>query len=89
MKPDEIHFADSAEILKRKAALDRFTRTLFEADLQPWFVSDEATIFDISGDTIEEIMDKIRKCYGIELTRQHLSMPVWKLLDLLERQSEQ
>lgn len=87
MDPDKVHFADSSEIMKRKAAFDRFVDKLFEPELRPWFVSDEATIFEISGDTVEEIISKIKSTYGIELTHEQLRTPLWRLLDLLESDS--
>jgi hypothetical protein len=84
VKPQDVSFADSAKIFDRKTALERFVDKMFEPDLRPWFVSDEATIFDISGDSTEEIVKQIKVHYGVLLTQDQLRMPVWKLLDLLE-----
>ncbi|WP_428937500.1 hypothetical protein [Fontivita pretiosa] len=82
--PNDVKFADSVEILRRKSAFDRFVDRLFEPELRPFFVSDEANIFDISGDTTEEIVEKIRQSYGRTLNLDELRMPLWKLLDFLE-----
>jgi hypothetical protein len=83
INPDDLHFEDSIEILKRKKAMDHFVGTFFEPELRPIFVSDEATIFDVTGDPADEIIEKIDKHYGVHLTVDQLRMPLWKLLDFL------
>ena len=86
-RPEQFRFADSSEIGKRKDAFERLVICVFEPDLRPLFVSDEATIFDISGDSTQEILERIRIAYGIVLTHEQLRQPMWMLLDLLERKA--
>lgn len=83
MSNNNKRFADSTETLKRKAALDRLIDILFEPDLRPLFISDEASIFDVSGDTEDELVSKIQLHYGRTLQIDELRLPVWRLLDLL------
>jgi hypothetical protein len=89
MTVNRIKFADSEQILKRKPALDRLIDCLFEPDVRPLFVSDEANLFGLSGDSTEQIIRKIREHYGRILGIEELRMPVWKLLDLLETSDAQ
>lgn len=83
-RPEDVRFADSVEIERRSAALERFVNKYFAIDLQPFFVSDQANMLDISDDDIPDIIAKIRRIYGIELDEEQIRLPVWKLLDVLE-----
>src|SRR3569623_1258752 len=84
-RPEDIRFGDQAKIAERQAAFKRFITKYFTPPEGPIFVADEANMFDISSDTTEEILAKIKKIYGLELTVNDLRRPIWHLLDLLER----
>jgi hypothetical protein len=88
MSADQIRFAGSEQILKRKAAFERLVKCLFEPDLRPSFVSDKANLLDICGDGAEEIINNIETYYGWHLTMEQLRLPIWKLLDLLEEKGK-
>lgn len=79
----EYRFAEDHETMKRRAALDRLVDVLVDPDSRPWFTSDQATVFEISYEMPDEIIAKIKRAYGVVLTREQLEMPVWKLLDFL------
>ncbi len=60
-EPKNYRFAESNEILKRKAALDRLIEVMCPPDARPIFTSDEATIFEVSYDMPEEIIAKLQE----------------------------
>ncbi len=58
-------------------------RELFEHilyDEQPLFISDDATIWDISMSPAEELLNRCSQYYGIPVTMDDLKQPLWKLL---------
>ena len=60
-----------------------FNQILF--DEEPIFVSDEATIWDVSTSTAEDLLKRCAQCYGKTLTLEDLNQPLWKLLRELNR----
>lgn len=54
-------------------------------DEEPAFVSDEATVWDISLSTQEEIVGRCLHHYGVELRPQDLKMSLSQLLPELQR----
>ena len=61
----------------------REAREFFEkvlCDENPIFVSDEATIFDVSTSPIEELVRRCARQYGKSLSLEDLRQPLWKLL---------
>jgi hypothetical protein len=58
-------------------------REFFEeilSDEEPLFVSDEATIWDLSTSTADELLERCSTYYGTVLAAADLKQPVWKLL---------
>ena len=49
-------------------------------DYKPMFVSDEATIWDLSVSTADELLELCSKYYGKVLSVDDLKQPLWKLL---------
>ena len=49
-------------------------------DEEPIFISDEATIWDVSMSTSEELLGRISRYYGIKISNADLNQPLWKLL---------
>ena len=49
-------------------------------DEEPIFISDEATIWDVSMSTSEELLGRISRYYGIKISNADLKQPLWKLL---------
>ncbi len=59
---------------------------LFEhvlSDEEPLFVSDEATIYDVSSAPPEELLKRLSEYYGAFVSLQDLKQPLWQLLLLL------
>jgi hypothetical protein len=47
------------------------------------FVSDEATIWDVSSAPTEEVVRRCIAYYGVPVSREDLKLPLWQLLPLL------
>lgn len=49
-------------------------------DEHPLFISDEATIWDVSTTTAEELISRISYYYKKSVSVEDLSLPLWKLI---------
>jgi hypothetical protein len=49
-------------------------------DEEPIFVSDEATIWNVSMASTEELLNRLSRYYGVNISRADLKQPLWKLL---------
>ena len=49
-------------------------------DEEPIFISDEATIWDISMSSTEVLLQRLSGYYGVTVSRADLKLPLWKLL---------
>jgi len=61
-----------------REAKEFFEKVLY--DEQPVFVSDEATILDVSTSSIEELCERCATQYGKTVLPEDLKQPLWKLL---------
>ena len=78
-------FAPSVEIDKRDAQAQEFYRVALSPEEEPCFVADEATIWGVYfEDDPSALIEKCRRHYGVALTHDHFSLPLWKVLDFLE-----
>jgi hypothetical protein len=66
-----------------REAQEFFEKVLF--DEEPVFVSDEATVWDVSMSTADELLERCSKYYGKSLSEDDLKQPLWKLLRQLTR----
>lgn len=57
-------------------------------DEEPLFISDEATIWDVSMTTAEELISRISQYYKKPLSVADLAQPLWKLIRQLNEGSE-
>lgn len=48
-------------------------------DEYPWFVSDEATVFDVSTASKAELKERVAVAFGHAATAADLELPLWKL----------
>jgi hypothetical protein len=77
-----LKFSSDVQMQKySREAREFFERVLY--DEEPIFVSDEATIFDVSTSSIEELVRRCASQYGKTLSPEDLSQPLWKLLQHL------
>ncbi len=72
-------FASDNEIQQLQSMVQElFNLVLY--DEEPIFISDEATIFDVSMSSPEELLDRFSRYYRVTISRADLSLPLWKLL---------
>jgi hypothetical protein len=74
-----MEFSSDVEMQK----VSREAREFFEkvlSDEEPVFVSDEATVWDVSMTTADDLLERCSKYYGKSLTVEDLKQPLWKLL---------
>jgi hypothetical protein len=74
-----MEFASNGE-LQRIADLARefFDHVLF--DEEPLFVSDEASVGDVSMGSQEELIKRCSEYYGTSISAHDLNQPLWKLI---------
>ena len=63
--------------------IPELTQEFFEHvlyDEEPLFISDEATVWDVSMSSGEELIDRISRYYKKNLAVVDLSQPLWKLI---------
>jgi hypothetical protein len=72
-------FASDAEINKMPGLVKAFIENILY-DEEPVFISDEATIWDVSMSSTEVLIRRCSEHYGINLSVDDLSMPLWKLI---------
>lgn len=81
----EFVIADCTEINKRKLEADKFYAVVFEPDEIPFIVTDEVSLGSLYlGDEVE-LINKVKDKYGIVIDLKHFDMPLWKLIDILEK----
>lgn len=80
-----VEMADDTEMQKRGPQAERFFAAIgLVGDLHPFFVSDEAALYDIQGEDDDWVIGRVRIHYGIVLTADDFRLPFWVLLDRLE-----
>lgn len=82
------HMQLSSDIEMQK--IPELTQEFFEHvlyDEDPVFISDEATIWDVSMSTGEELIDRISQYYKKPVTTADLKQPLWKLIRQLYEES--
>jgi hypothetical protein len=77
--------ASAIEIEKRSAQAKEFLDAVLDPEERPQLVSDEATLLDISSDDEAELSARCRQHYGVGLEPSDFRLPLWQLLDRLEK----
>lgn len=74
-----MEFSPDVQVRKHAELFDElFEHVLW--DEEPFFVSDEATIYDVSTASPEELLKRLLKHYGRSLSLENLKRPLWQLL---------
>lgn len=77
-----MEFSSEVEIQKIPELVQEFfERVLF--DEEPLFVGDEATIWDVSMATPEELVRRCSEYYRTTVSSEDLKQPLWKLISQL------
>lgn len=82
-------FGGAKMIEERRKEAEFFIKAVIDPDEYPYFVSDAATVYDISSLSSEELRLRIERAYGIRITQEDLAIPVWQLLDRLRGEGSQ
>lgn len=79
----DFRLADDDELQKRRRQLDQFFERMLDTIDRPFFVSDEACLYDILGEDEEVFRCRFERLYGSKLTPADFRRPLWELLDSL------
>jgi|KBSMisStandDraft_5_1062788.scaffolds.fasta_scaffold1036059_2 hypothetical protein len=76
-------FSPNGEMLKVAPLVQElFENVLY--DEEPLFVSDEATLWGVSMSDVEDVLQRIRKYYGVPVTLEETKQPLWKFLRVVD-----
>jgi hypothetical protein len=84
-KRKSARFASSEEMDRRMPLATEFYEEVLAPDEDPAFVSDEATLRDISLEPYEELARKVEEHYGYRMSGWDFERSFWSLLDELQR----
>jgi hypothetical protein len=74
-----MEFSSDVEMQKLSGEAQEFFAKILPEE-EPLFVSDEATVWDVSTSTAEDLLARCLKYYGKTLSIGDLQQPLWKLL---------
>lgn len=78
-------FAPDAQMERRASLANEFYAAILAPDEDPGFVSDEATLRDVSLAPDEDLLRKIESYYGYRMCPRDFQRSFWSMLDVLER----
>ena len=73
-----LEFSSDQEMKKIAGLAEEFSKNIL--DDEPLFVSDEATILDVSAAEPEELISRISNYYRRTISMADLKQPLWKLI---------
>ena len=73
-----MEFSSDVEVKKVAGLAQEFYENILP--VAPFFVSDEATVFDVSDAEPDELLTRITKYYGKAVSMTDLQQPFWKLV---------
>jgi hypothetical protein len=79
-----IEIADDSEMRKRALLADEFYEAigLLEDETWPFFVSDEAALYDFQMEPDDEVVRLVKGHYGVTIrSPEDFRRPFWQLLD--------
>lgn len=85
MNSKYIELADDTEVKKRQREIQLLINVQEpDPEYQPFLFTDEATVFEVNGDSEEEIREKYSNHFKEKFTVS-LNMPLWKLVDEIKK----
>ena len=72
-------FAQSHEMEKITSLTEEFFKNVLY-DEESLFISDEANLWDLSMSSVDDVLDRIHRYYGVSITREDSKQPFWKLI---------
>ena len=82
-----IQFSSDSEMQKIPKLTEDFLEHVLY-DEEPLFISDEATIWDVSMSSVEELTERVSRYYGILTSAADLKQPLGKLIRQLSEGSD-
>lgn len=86
MSERQFELASTAQMDQREAHAEELYAAAFDPDELPWFVSDEASLWDIYGGKENDLIHRCQEHYGVRLRREQFGLQFWRLLDYLQEQ---
>ena len=83
MNENEYSFGETDKLEKREKELGEFLERMFDEEDRPYFVADEACLYDIHAGDDDELSERCEKWYGRKLAEKDFRVPIWQLLDAL------
>ncbi len=80
-----MEFSPDEKMRKIPELAREFFEQVLSDEYEPLFVGDEATIWDVSTDTPEELLKRCSEYYRTSVSREDLNQPLWKLIPELSR----
>jgi hypothetical protein len=74
-----LEFSPDTEMKKIAELATEFSKNILD-DEEPLFISDEATVLDVSAAEPEELLNRISSYYGRIILMADLKRPLWKLI---------
>jgi hypothetical protein len=75
--------APATETAKWSEEADEFCRVVLDPEEQPFFISDEASLWDIFAGDPTELIERVHAHYGVRPDLALFSIPLWQLLKFL------
>jgi hypothetical protein len=83
-----MEFSADEKMQQIEALAREFFGQVLVGEYEPIFVGDEATIWDVSTETPEELLRRCSQHYRTPVTLEDLKQPLWKLIrQLSERRN--
>jgi hypothetical protein len=74
-----MEFSPDVQVRKYAELFDELFKCVLN-DYEPFFVSDEATIYDVSTASPDELLTRLSDYYGRSVSLEDLRQPLWQLL---------
>ena len=83
---DSFSFGGSKKIEERRDEVETFITNILDKEEYPYFISDMASVCDISSLSIQEIIVRIATSYHVSVTEKDVCEPLWHLLEIIRKQ---
>lgn len=82
-------FGSARQIEERSEEMECFIKAVIDPGEYPYFVSDAASIYDISSLSSEELRLRVERAYEVRIAEEDLAIPIWQLLDRIRNSGNQ
>lgn len=89
MSDKDYTLADSTETGKRANLLEQFVNSVFDEKERPYYISDKASLYDITCADEKKIINRIKITYGVSIVEECFNWPICELLDFISSEEKQ